>query len=60
MKRYMKPTTDIIYIETQKMIALSNGGIDEPNKVITPQEEEAISPGLSRGGRGFWDDEEDY
>ena len=56
----MKPTTDIIYIETQKMIALSNGGIDEPNKVITPQEEEAISPGLSRGGRGFWDDEEDY
>ena len=56
MKKYIKPTTDIIYIETQQMIAESltltkdteTPPINDNNEV------------LSRGNRGFWDDEEDF
>lgn len=52
MKTYMKPTTDIIYIETQQMIAES----------LTKDTETTINNNnevLSRGGRGFWDEEEE-
>lgn len=53
MKKYIKPTTDIIYIETQQMIAES----------LTKDTETTINDNgkvLSRQGGGFWDDEEDY
>ena len=52
MKKYIKPTTDIIYIETQQMIAESLGK-DTTSDPIDDNEQV-----LSR--RGFWDDEEDY
>lgn len=53
MKKYIKPTTDIILIETQQMIAESLGKdssdpINDNGKVLS-----------RRGGHWDYDDEED-
>lgn len=53
MKKYIKPSTEIIYIETMQMIA---GSGDEQNMGITDTEYTGVFN--SRGG-GFWDDEEE-
>lgn len=53
MKKYIKPTTDIIYIETQQMIAESL-----TKDTVTPPINDNNEV-LSRGNRGFWDDEEE-
>ena len=54
MKTYMKPTTDIIYIETQQMIAES---LTKDTETTINNNSEVLS---RRGGRGFWDDEDEY
>ena len=54
-KTYLNPTTDIIRVETQQMIAQSQLG-------VYSNDTEGISDNgqvLSRGGSS-WDDEEDY
>ena len=58
MKKYIKPTTDIIYIETQQMIAESLTLTKDTDPETPPINNN--NEVLSRGGRGFWDDEDEY
>lgn len=62
MKTYMKPNINIVNIEIQQILAgsplVQDGGGNLTGGEM--QDEGATGPGLSRGGRGFWDDEEDF
>lgn len=61
-KRYMTPSMEITKISPVQILAGSplNQNGDGDLTGGTMQNENATTPGLSRGGRGFWDDEEDY
>ena len=62
MKTYMKPNINIVNIEIQQILA----GSPLDTSTATPQqtdfggETDKTGGNLSRGGRGFWDDEEDF
>lgn len=61
-KTYISPNMAVVNIEVQMPIAGSPLVQDVSGDVTSGklQDEGASEPGLSRGGRGFWDDEEDY
>ena len=62
MKTYMKPNINIVNIEIQQILA----GSPLDTSSATPQqtdfggETDKTDGNLSRGGRGFWDDEDEY
>ena len=51
-KIYMKPETETVNIKMQQHLLGISGG--------EPHDEKVDGPDYSRGGRGFWDDEEDF
>ena len=60
-KRYMTPSMEITKISPVQILA-GSPLVQNANGDVTSgelQDEGATGPGLSRGGRGFWD-EEDY
>lgn len=57
-KKYMIPSTTMVQIELQKMIAVSTTGIDASKKEIETQDEDAISGGMGRR-HDVWADEEE-
>lgn len=50
-KIYMSPTTKVVKIQTEKMIAVSEIGMYGTD---------ATSAGMSRESNSDWDDEDDY
>jgi len=57
-KKYMIPSTIMVQIELQKMIAVSTTGIDTSKEEIETQNEDAVSGGMSRHN-DVWADEEE-
>lgn len=56
-KQYISPEMEIVKIQTMQMIAASpESGFTKSAAVEL--EDSDTSGNLSRGGRGFWDDEE--
>jgi len=59
-KQYISPEMAIVKIQTVQMIATSNvedGFAKSGQEVLEPEQ---TSGNLSREGRGFWDDEDEY
>ncbi|MBP3511489.1 MAG: hypothetical protein J6K19_05565 [Prevotella sp.] len=64
MKKYIKPATEIINIETEQVIAASPGsGLtfdDNGSGTGGIFDKDATGPGMSKGhGSGLWDEDED-
>ena len=58
---YLKPTTDVLYVTVQQMIAASNSyGQPEQGQDLTQAEETTETSGnLGRRRRDIWEDEEE-
>lgn len=59
-KVYINPETKIVKVELQHMIASSPLDPAKGQGQVVEEQVGSGTPGESRGGRGFWDDEEDY
>ena len=59
-KQYINPEMAIVKIQTVQMIATSNVEDGFTKSGQESLEPEQTSGNLSRQGRGFWDDEEEY
>ena len=60
-KTYMKPSTDMVQVELQNMIALSNGSLSFPNNNEGSGdliEQDAVSSAMGRQTNVWGDDEE--
>ena len=59
-KVYINPETKIVKVELQHMIASSPLDPAHGQGQVVEEQVGSGIPGESRGGRGFWDDEEDF
>ncbi len=58
MKTYIKPEIVEVKVMADMHLLAGSGGVETGGSPTDTFKEEDIS--YSRGGRGFWDDEEDY
>ena len=59
-KVYINPETKIVKVELQHMIASSPLDPANAQGHVVEDPVDPGTPGESRGGRGFWDDDEDF